>query len=177
MRILKPAFLIALGLLVGYPFAWIIAGSGVLGDVEFGYYKGFNIARHAIEKSGCAELIEYSGVNKDVFLEEFHFKVTTKSGRIVRLWFDASNMDVRQVCYQPIGLLVDDRSHDKVQVYTLEGLSAIIKEKSFRVRSLTDILCNVDELEQLFEASNGDSNAILDADPLLMGLLAHRVPD
>ena len=50
------------GLLIAlFPIAWVAASRGLFGDVEFGYYGQFNIAKHAIEQSGCAEVIKYSG--------------------------------------------------------------------------------------------------------------------
>jgi len=151
--------LILAALLVAFPASWIIASQGIIGDVEFGYYKGFNVARHAIERSGCAKLVEYSGVNKDLFLEEFHFKVTTTSGRIVRLWFDASNEDVRQLCYQPKGLLVLAPGFKSHRSYTIEALSRLLNDRGHQVRDVRDILCNIDELKELLKSDNSVASA------------------
>jgi hypothetical protein len=149
----KAVGIIALALIILYPAVWIAASNGLFGDVEFGYYAEFNVAKHAIQNSNCTEVIEYSGVNKDVFLEEFHFKVTTKTGRVVRLWFDASNMDVHQVCYKPAGLALSSPGEAPYREYSIEVLSEILREKNIQVKNLKDVLCNVDELVELFEAN------------------------
>lgn len=175
-KIVRIAIGLVFSLLVLYPVAWILASVGLLGEVEFGYYKEFNVAKHAIEKSGCAEVIEYSGVNKDTVLEEFHFKVTTRSGPVVRLWFDASNMDVSQLCYAPVGLVVRHPEHEDAQVYTLGMLSNLAREKNFQVTGLRDILCNIDELEKLFKTNYGDANAILAVDPYSWDYLRIEFP-
>jgi hypothetical protein len=165
-RIAIALLLTVIALVVGYPAVWIVASQGVFGDVELGYYKGFNIAKHAIERSGCAESIEYGGVNKDLFLEEFHFKVTTPSGRRLRLWFDASNMNVRRLCYKPVGLIViHEKAHEEAQMYSVQGLSRLLKGSAFGLGSLTDLLCNIDELEKILIANPGDANDVLRADP------------
>lgn len=168
--------ILVITLVVLSPCAWIAASNGIFGDVEFGYYGEFNIAKHAIQKSGCAEAVEYSGVNKDLFLEEFHFKVTTKAGRIVLLWFDASNMDVKRLCYAPVGLGVDDPSHEEVQMYTIAGLAELLRGKNFEIRSLSDILCNLDELEEFFKTNHGDANDRLKADPYCWDYLRIEFP-
>ena len=160
----KGVLIIVLVLVVLYPVAWIAASAGVFRGVEFGYYGEFNVALHAIQRSGCAEIIEYSGVNKDVWLEEFHFKVTTKSGRAVRLFFDASSMDVRQVCYYPVAFSVLHPSYQGHRRYSPEMLSQVLKEKGIRVRDLKDILCNIDELEQVFRTTQGDVRALRESD-------------
>jgi len=155
---------ITLVLMALYPPAWIAASAGVFRDVEFGYYGEFNVALHAIQRSGCAEIIEYSGVNKDVWLEEFHFKVTTKSGRVVRLWFDASNMDVRQLCYYPVAFSVRHPAYEGDRRYSPEMLSELLKEKGIKVRELKDILCNIDELEQIIRTTQGDAGVLREFD-------------
>lgn len=169
--VVPTCLLIALG-----PIVWIAASGGLLGDVEFGYYGAFNTAKHAIQQSECAEVIEYSGVNKDVFLEEFHFKVTTKTGRIIRIWFDASNMDVDRLCYGPVGLCVWDEAHERSQLYTTTGLSQLLKEKNIEIRGLKDILCNLDELKPFFKNSQGDANDISETDPYAWDYLRIEFP-
>ena len=148
-----------------YAVAWIAASVGVMKDVEIGYYGGFNVAKHAIQKTGCTEKIEYSGVNKDLVLEEMHFKVTTRSGRIVRLWFDASNLDLSQVCYQPVGFSVCHPAHEQCQRYSVAGLANLLKEKGFQAKNLKDILCNIDGLDHIFKENYGDANASRESDP------------
>lgn len=176
-KIIRITIRLVLVLVVLYPAAWIAASKGLLGDVEFGYYREFNIARHAIEESGCAELIEYSGVNKDLFLEEFHFKITTKSGQVVRLWFDADNMDVSNLCYRPVGLAVNHPAHQDCELYTTERLSELLRERNIQVTGLRDILCSVDDLEQMFKVNTGDATALLKADPYVWDYLRIEFPN
>ncbi|MEW6212125.1 MAG: hypothetical protein AB1631_27460 [Acidobacteriota bacterium] len=176
-RIIKITIRLALALIVLYPAAWIAASKGLLGDVEFGYYREFNVARHAIEESGCAELIEYSGVNKDLFLEEFHFKVTAKSGRVVRLWFDADNMDVSQLCYKPVGLAVTHPAYQNCELYTIERLSELLRERNIQVTGLIDILCRIDDLEQVLKENTGDASRLLEADPYVWDYLRIEFPN
>src|SRR4030095_5867792 len=118
-RIVKKGLIFASGYVVFYLVLWVAASVGLVKDVEFGYYGEFNVAKHAIQKAGCAARIDYSGVNRDLFLEEMHFRVTTKSGRVVKLWFDASNMDVSQVCYRPAGFIVWHEPPDSAQKYSI----------------------------------------------------------
>jgi hypothetical protein len=155
-RIVRAVVISAVILVALYLAAWIAASNGLFGDAEFGYYGEFNVAKHAIQESGCAEAIEYSGVNKDVFLEEFHFKVTTKSGRVIRLWFDADNMDVSQVCHKPVGFSVWHPMRQLSQRYSAAGLLELLRVKNIQVDNLRDILCYIDELEEVFRENNGD---------------------
>jgi hypothetical protein len=159
-----------------YIVAWIAASIGLLRDVEIGYFGEFNVAKHAIQESGCAELIEYSGVNKDVVLEEFHFKVTTKSGRVVRLWFDASNMDVSQVCYYPVGFSIMHPVYEKGRRFTPIMLSDLLKEKGIKLRDLKDILCNIEELEQACRTAPRDNIALRETDPYVWDYLRIEFP-
>jgi len=145
--------------------AWIAASTGLIRDVEFGYHGQFNVAKHAIEKSGCAEKIEYSYVNKDVVLEEFHFRITTRSGRVVELFFDASNMDVRQVCYAPVGIYVLHPAFEAARAYSPQFLSELLREKGIKVRDLRDILCNIDQLEEAVRTTPEDAKARRENDP------------
>jgi hypothetical protein len=141
----------------------------MFGDAEFGYYGEFNIAKHAIQESGCAEKIEFSGVNTDVVLEEFHFRATTKSGRVVSIWFDASNMDVAQFCYGPVGLSItdsrDDGDHASSEqslphrLYSIQGIAELLKNKTIKMTNLKDVLWNLDELEQICRVNGNDKGA------------------
>ncbi len=159
-RIAKITILFILAFVICYPIAWIAASTGVLGDIEFGYYEEFHVAKHVIQKSDCAEVIEYSGVNADLFfLEEFHFKVTTKSGKVMRLWFDGENMDVSQLCYTPVKLFIGHPAHKEVQIYSVEVLAELAREKKIQLENLRDLLCNLDELEQIVKENHGDANA------------------
>jgi hypothetical protein len=153
-KVFKITLLILL-LMALYPVFWIAASKGYLGEVEFGYYKEFHIAKHAVEKSGCAT-IEDSIVNPDLGLEEVNFGITSATGRQIRVFFDASNMDVDQVCYQPIGLAVSFSGGAKdvqEQEYSIESLSNFLEGKDLKVTNLKDVLCNIDELETLFKAN------------------------
>lgn len=163
-QIVKRAILVVVALLASYPLAWIAASMGLIRDVEFGYHGQFNVAKHALEKCGCAEKIEYSYVNKDVVLEEFQFRVTTKSGRVVGLFFDASNMDVSQVCYAPVGISVWYPGCEKARRYSPEFLSEMLKDKGIQVRDLKDILCNIAQLEEVFRTMQGDERARRETD-------------
>ena len=158
LKFLKLAIKIMLALVVLYPAVWIVASLGLLGEVPFGYYGQFNIAKHAIEESGCLESMWY-GRNEDIVLEEIYFHVRTKSGVQVRLVFDASNMDVRQACYRPEGISVISPGAEPEQGYSLKALTDLLISKGIQVKDLKDVLCNIDELVFLFE-SNYDNEAI-----------------
>lgn len=175
-RIIKRVIVLVVFLAVAYPMAWIAASVGLIKDVEFGYYAEFNVAKHAIQKTGCAEKIEYSGVNKDVVLEEMHFKVTTESGRVVRLWFDASNMDVDQVCYSPSGISVLHPSYEGDRRYSPNMLTDLMKEKGIEVRDLSDVLCNIEELEEVFRTTEGDTKARREFDAYVWDYLRIEYP-
>jgi hypothetical protein len=159
-----------------YVVTWIAASAGLIKNVEFGYYKGFNVARHAFEKCGCVEKIEYSYVNKDVFLEEFQYRITTKSGRIVQLSFDASNMDVDQVCYAPAGISVLHPAYKGDKRYSPEFLSELLKDKGVRIRNLNDILCNIDQLEEIVRTTQADEKVKSEDDPYVWDYLRIEFP-
>jgi hypothetical protein len=163
-RIIRKGLMIVLGYLVLYVAVWVTASAGLLKDVEFGYYGEFNVAKHAIQKTGCAQKIEYGGVNRDVVLEEMHFRVRTLAGRIVKLWFDASNMDVTQVCNRPAGLIVWHDAYEEGQKYSIARVSELLREKRIQVKDLRDVLCNIDELEEIFRLNPGDMNDALASD-------------
>jgi hypothetical protein len=175
-RIVKTVSLAVISFVVCYLIAWITASQGLFGDVEFGYYAEFNVAKHAIEASGCAEKIEYSGVNKDLFLEEFHFKVTTRSGRVVRLWFDASNMDVRNLCYKPLGFSISHSGPKPAQVYTVGGLAELLRGTDIQVRDLRGVLCNIAQLEKLLNTNHGNANVLLESNPYIRDFLRIEFP-
>ncbi len=128
---------------------------GLPGNIglPFGYYGDFNTARRAIERSGCTDLIEYSR-HEDVTLESFHFRVRTRSGCVVRLWF-SYEMDANQVCSRPKGLLVMHPSNWQApsQAYSIQDLSSRLGEGGRRLRNLTDVLCDLDHLATIFDAN------------------------
>ena len=176
-KIIKSTILLVVALMVLYAVAWIAASKiGLIKNVEFGYYGEFNVARHAIEKSGCAEKIEYNYVNTDVELEEFQFRVTTKSGRVVGLFFDGSNMDVGQVCYAPIGISVRHPDYKDTRRYSPEFLSELLRDKGIQVKNLKDILCNIELLEELFRTTPEDAKARRDNDPYVWDYLRIDFP-
>lgn len=128
-------------------------GSGLLEGIGFGYYRDFHIAQEQIEKSACAESIEYAR-HEDLTLESFHFKIHTKSGWVVRLWFHRG-MDVREACSKPPGLLVraPHNWQSLSQGYSISELSARLAEKGITVINVNDFLCNIDELAPMFRAN------------------------
>jgi hypothetical protein len=147
------------------------------GEAEFGYYREFYVAQHALQQSDCAEIIEFNYVNKDVVLEGFTFQVTTKSGHIIRLYFDVSYMDVYQVCHAPRGLSVDDKVTGQSQLYTIAGLSELLKGQGIQIKDLNDILCHLNELEPLFRTHNSYATETFKSDPYAWDYLHIRFPD
>lgn len=136
-------------------FAWLAATKGLPDDLGFGYYRDFDRARKAIQQAGCGESIKY-GRHEDLTLEDFHFRVCTKSGRIVLLFFH-NNMDIDQVCKSPKGILVlHPWRLDGDQGYSIQDLAERWKERGFEVRDIKDILCNIDEIIPFFEANYYD---------------------
>lgn len=150
------AVLITTGLLslacVGV-FIWFVGSKALPDNIGFGYYRDFNIARKAIVRSSCAESIEYSR-HEDVTLEDFHFKIRTESGLVVRFWFSYS-MDVREVCSSPPGFVVWSHTIRGAiwQRYENADLSALLSQKGIRVTNLDDALCRIDELASVFRAN------------------------
>jgi formylglycine-generating enzyme required for sulfatase activity len=166
-RIIKFVILSALGLGFLYPLAWILSRGGLFGDSEFGYYGDFNLAKRAIGQSGCIESMSY-GLHEDITLEDFRFFIRTEAGWKAELWFNES-MDVRQVCENPKGILVEYpfRYGPTIifQVYSLEKLSELLKDKDIQLKNIRDILCNLNHLAPIFE-ENYDNEAF----PLTTGL-------
>ena len=133
-------------------FVWQMGTKALPDDVGFGYYQKFNAARKVLERSTCIESIEYSR-HEDFTLEDFHFKVQTRSGKCIKLWFN-DGMDVDQVCSNPVGFVVFNPTKPQIyQVYTLGEVSAILEGRDVYVQllSLDDVLCNIDELARVFE--------------------------
>ena len=138
--------------------AAVIAGVTLLGPTGCDYYRNFNLALGAIERSGCAESIEYSR-HEDLTLEEFNFKIRTQSGRLVRVWFD-DDMKVEEACSRPVGLLVfTQRGREVVkQEYSVLDLSARLADKGIRIMNLSDILCNIEDWARVLEANDDNEN-------------------
>lgn len=174
-RIFITAVLLVVGLPAIYVVTWLAATLGYVRNVEFGYYGDFNVAKHALEKCGCAEKIEYAYVNRDVHLEEFRFKVRTRSGQVVRLFFDGSSMDVNQVCYAPVGISVSHSAFEGVRRYSPEFLSERIRVQGIQVEDLNDVICNMDELEEIFRTTPEDPKAARPDDPYVWDYLRVRI--
>jgi len=139
-------------------FVWLTGTQALPDNLGFGYYRDFDIARKAILRSDCAESIKY-GRHEDLTLEDFHFRVHTKSGRIVLLFF-RSDMDVDQVCESPKGILVlHPWRLDGDQGYSIADLTERLKDRGIEIRDIKDMLCNIDEIIPFFEA-NYDSEAL-----------------
>ncbi len=156
-RYLDYLVFLILCLVLIYPIVWILASSEILGEVEFGYYADFYKAKRAIRETGCAEQIEYSR-HEDVTLEDFHFKVHTKSGQVVLVWFN-EEMNINEVCNKPEGIIVLGPGQGAGgQSYTTEYLSNHLNGKGVQVRNIRDLLCHIRELAPIFEANYGDES-------------------
>lgn len=143
---------------------WLAFGRVTFSDLRSPYYSEFNRARAAIEQAVPAERLQYSGVNRDIFLEEFHFKATTESGRAVRLWFDGSEMDVRTVCERPAGIVFIHDAHGMVpNRYGVRTVAGWIGADTPTV-SVADVLRNIDVIEERVRENTGDENDLLHDD-------------
>ncbi len=160
---LPAAFAIGIGLIGCYLLAWLAASVGLLGEAHLGYYGDFYFVKHALQKTGCVDSMEYSR-HEDLTLEDFHFKVRTKSGRLVRVFFD-EGQDVELLCRAPRGLLiVHPRDHRALlQRYNIETIYERLKGRGIKKADLQTLLCNTDELASFFEA-NYDSDAVPNVD-------------
>jgi hypothetical protein len=156
---LPAAFAIGISLIGCYLLAWLAASFGLLGEAHLGYYGDFYFVKHALQKTGCVDSMEYSR-HEDLTLEDFHFKVRTKSGRLVRVWFDYSQ-DVSLVCRAPRGLLIVHPRNSLAldQNYNIETILEHLNARGIKTADLQSILCNIDELAPLFEA-NYDADSI-----------------
>jgi hypothetical protein len=133
-------------------------------NLGFGYYRDFNIARTAIERSACAESIEYAR-HEDVTLEDFHFKIRTRSGSLIRLWF-TNRMNVDEICSTtPVFVVSSQTSRGSLyQRYSNAELTALLWEKGIKVTSFDDVLCRIDELASVFRANYDNENIPLITD-------------
>jgi hypothetical protein len=130
----------------------------VLSWIQWTSYENFEIAKQAIEESGCASSFEYS-LHEDLTLEDFYFYIKTKSGRVAVIAFH-ENMDVDQVCQRPKGILVSQPWYSGgVQLYRIEDMSEHLKAEEVQIRDIKDVLCNMDELIDVFER-NYDGKSI-----------------
>jgi hypothetical protein len=137
---------------------WLAGTKALPDDLGYGYYRDFNIAREAIEKSPCATSIEYSR-HEDVTLEDFHFRILTQSGWMVRLWFN-DRMNVKEICSNPPGIVVlsptDWKSESRA--YTTADLLALPASNGRTVISVDDVLCNIGDLAPVFMANYNNQN-------------------
>ena len=161
-RLIKVTILLVLTLIVTYPLLWIAASKGLFGPVGFGYYGDYNIAKRAIQQTECVEAIEHELVHEDITLENFSFTVRTKPGWKLALTF-IYEMNVRRVCERPRGVLFYNPGRG-MQVYTLEYLSDVLKDKNIKLQNLPDILCNLDELVSVFRANYENDQILCIAD-------------
>ena len=120
--------------------------------LPFGYYRDYNIAKNALKRSECIDLIKDDIVNKDFTLEDFSFVIHTNSGWKLILRF-GEEMDVGELCEHPKGLLFY-RPGRGVQVYPLEYLSGALKEKGHKkIENVRDVLCYADDLIAIYRAN------------------------
>ena len=136
--------------------AAVLGLSGNIG-LSFGYYGDFNTARRAIQDTGCVDLIEYAR-HEDLTLESFRFRIRTKSGCVVRLWFTYA-MDAGQVCHNPLGMIVmhPRNKQTPAQAYSIQDLSSRLTKDGMSLRNVRDILCNVSRLATMFETNYSDA--------------------
>lgn len=133
-------------------FIWL-AGARVLPQqLGLDYYRDFNIARDAVEESPCATSIEFAR-HEDVTLESFHFKISTESGWLVRLWF-REGMDVREICSDFPGIIILHPHNWKThsQAYSNAELSMRLASRGIKLENVNDVLCNMGLLGPLFRA-------------------------
>jgi hypothetical protein len=111
------------------------------------------MAKRAIEHSGCVQSIYLFRLYEDNTYKEFGYTVETKSGSKINLWFDTSKMKMNQVCNEPQGIVVNMGGRDE-QIYTIESLNEGLKEKNIKIADLKDFLYNCSELLQLFQKNH-----------------------
>lgn len=157
-------------LLLGY-FLTITLGLGGDLGLSFGYYGKYNVARHEIEETGCLEKIDHWYVREKLTLETFEFTFRTKSDWKVNLMF-LSEMNIRQVCERPKGLLVY-HPVKQYQVYSMEYLSEALRNRGLKLTNLQDVLCNLDVLVPILRENYENDEIPLDAN--LDGYMEHLV--
>ena len=157
---LAALFGVGIVLIAGYLLVWIVSTYDILGEVHFGYYGDFYTVKHALEETGCINSMEYSR-HEDLTLEDFHFRVRTKSGKVVRIWFDEFRGNVSAICSAPKGLLIVHPRASNVldQFCNLEMIAERLRNRYAEKVDLKTILCNIDELAPFFE-SNYEKDSI-----------------
>lgn len=154
MRILKRIITLSLFSLLAffvlYPALWIVASTGILGDVEFGYNRDVNIVKNAIERGEYIESLDF-GIHDDLTLEDFRAFIHTKSRWKITVAF-WEEMDIRQVCENPKGIIISmpDKTN---QIRTLESLSEILKDKGIQLTNIRDVIRHFDDIMPIFEGN------------------------
>jgi formylglycine-generating enzyme required for sulfatase activity len=157
-RIIKLALMSLLTFFIIYPILWMIASTGVLGEVEFGYYADANIVKHAIEKGEYTESLGF-GMHTDLTLEDFRAFVYTKAKWKITFAF-WQEMNIQQVCENPQGIFIQTPA-DKVQVYDLEYLSEALQDRKIQLRNIRDVIRHFDDIMFIVEANHENSNSPL----------------
>ncbi len=103
--------------------------------LSIGYYAQYNVAKRAIENVECFNKIDRSYAREKLSIDAFSFTVSTKSDWKIVVWF-TSDMDVRQVCEHPEGLLLLDPVTKQWQVYRQELLSAEFNARNVKLNNL-----------------------------------------
>jgi formylglycine-generating enzyme required for sulfatase activity len=158
-------------ILLGVVLTITLGLGGNLG-LPFGFYGKYNIVQREIEKVSCFGAIDHSLAHEEFTLEYFGFTISTKSDWKIGLWF-LSEMDVRQVCERPKGLLVY-HPVKHFQVYSMEYLSEALNNQGFKVSNLQDVLCNLDVLVP-FLRDNYENDEIPCTDTSLNGYTEYLV--
>jgi hypothetical protein len=146
----------AVVLVLGIPGFCHLANMGVFGEVHFGYYGEFNVAKHAIEESGCVESLDYTR-NEDTLLEEVAIDIHTRSGQSLTLIFAGTGMNMNQVCNAPEGISVGDPtdSEPSYQGYSMDALNELLEGQHIRISNLRDLLCNLDVVAPILKSNYG----------------------
>ena len=121
----------------------------------FNYYYEYNLLKRTLAEAGCD--IEHETVNHDLTLEEIDFTIRTQAGWKLDLVF-ADDRDMHQLCDHPKGLLFP-HPDGSWQVYPIEDLSGMLKDEGQRLKSMGDILNNLDRVVPVLRA-NYDSESI-----------------
>jgi len=121
-------------------------------SLSIGYYGQYNLAQRAIESAGCFDRIDRSYAREKLVIDPFSFTISTKSDWKIVLWF-TSDMDVRQVFEHPEGLLLLDPVKKQWQAYSLGFLSRELAAKNLRLKNISDLLCNLNELVPIIRAN------------------------
>jgi len=142
--------------IIVYAEAWTVASYGFMGEVPFGYYGDFNLVKHNVQHTKCIASASYSR-HEDLTIEDFHFSVRTKSGRLIRVWF-FDDQDVGRICSAPMGILLvtPGNFRDSDQLYRIEDITNRLATERKTAFNMRDLLCEIDQLAPVFEANYSD---------------------